>query len=64
MKEWQMMQYYRHYLRVKKRIDENIFSKIYALTSWDLNGEVGDEVQFVESSKMELVGNHSTQLHQ
>lgn len=48
------------YLRVTKRIDENTLQARYMHSqSWGFKwGEVGDEVQFVESSKMELVGNH------
>lgn len=48
------------YLRVVKRVDNNTLHARYMHSqAWGFKwGEVGDTVQFVESSKMELVGNH------
>lgn len=48
------------YLRVIKRVDDNTLHARYMHSqAWGFKwGEIGDEVQFVESSKMELVGNH------
>ncbi len=48
------------YLRVTKRIDDNtLLVKYMHSQAWGFKwGEPGDKVQFVESEKMELVGNH------
>lgn len=47
------------YLRVTKRVNDNTFQAKYMHPqTWGfLWGEIGDSVQFVESEKMELVGN-------
>lgn len=47
------------YLRVTKRVNDNTFQAKYMHPqAWGfLWGEIGDSVQFVESEKMELVGN-------
>ena len=48
------------YLRITKRIDDNtLLARYMHPQAWGFKwGEQGDEVQFVESEKMELVSNH------
>ena len=49
------------YLRITKRIDDNtLLARYMHPQAWGFKwGEEGDEVQFVESEKMELVSNHT-----
>lgn len=52
------------YLRIIKRVDNNTLQAQYMHPqAWGFKwGEPGDEVQFVESEKMELVGDHINQI--
>lgn len=52
------------YLRVTKRVDNKTLQARYMHPqAWGFKwADVGDEAQFVESSKMELVGNHTNKV--